>query len=290
MAMNKSRIDYENLIRNSILFSLDREKQAIAYKREALKMVENLYLYLTSINAEKYSEFGLEITQTANRCIKNYTSEAGDFLNYFNSAISKEYRKAYAIQHQAEQHGGVHIPEQDQRVIRKFIKLAESQGNYDFDDKIISCIADATGIKDTQVKEYVLAYQNSFVMNDTYVNDDGEEGSLFDFIASSDSADNKILEIESSKELLSKIDIIFKSRQERQKPLLSKLLTSKIALQLLDSENLLVFAKELTFFDEDVYAQTLKEGVPPTAKEIGVSLGLSEQSVSRTYKVFVSLL
>ena len=68
--MGKSRVEYENLIRNSILFSLDRNTQATAYKREALKLVEYLYLYLVSINADKYTEFGLEITETANRCIK----------------------------------------------------------------------------------------------------------------------------------------------------------------------------------------------------------------------------
>jgi len=288
--MNKSRIDYENLIRNSILFSLDRDTQAVAYKREALKMVEYLYLYLTSINADKYSEFGLEITQTANRCIKNYTSEAGDFLNYFNTAIAKEYRKAYAIQHQAEQHGGVHIPEQDQRVIRKFIKLAESQGKYDLDDKIINCIADATGIKQSQIKEYVLAYQNSFITNDTFINDEGEEGSLFDYIASPDSTGDELIELESAKELLLKVNAIYLSRQDRQKPLLAKLLTAKIALQLMDSEELLSFVKSIDFFDQSIYDLTLSNGNPPTAKEIGTGLGLSEQSVSRTYKVFVSLL
>ena len=93
--MGKSRVEYENLIRNSILFSLDRNTPATTYRREALKLDEYLYLYLVAINADKYTEFGLEITETANRCIKNYTADAGDFLNYFNSAISKEYRKAY---------------------------------------------------------------------------------------------------------------------------------------------------------------------------------------------------
>ena len=288
--MNKSRIEYENLIRNSILFSLNRETQAIAYKREALKMVEYLYLYLTSINEDKYSEYGLEITQTAHRCIKNYTSESGDFLNYFNAAMAKEYRKAYAIKHQAEQHGGVHIPEQDQRIIRKILKMAEAQGTYDFDDNFICKISEVTGINEKQVKEYIVSYQNSFVVNDTYTNDDGEEGSLFDYIPATDGADNELLEIESATELLEKIDIIFSKRQERQKPLLSKLLTAKIVKQLIDYPELFVVAKKTAFFNNEIYEQTLKHGNPPTAKEIGKSLGLSEQSVSRSYKVFVSLL
>ena len=90
--------------------------------------------------------------------------------------------------------------------------------------------------------------------------------------------------------MLEKIDMIFSKRQERQKPLLSKLLTAKIVKQLIDYPELFVVAQKTTFFSNEIYEQTVKHGNPPTAKEIGESLGLSEQSVSRSYKVFVSLL
>lgn len=43
---------YERLIDSSSLFSLDKEKERTAYKREALKMVEHLYCYLMSVNKE----------------------------------------------------------------------------------------------------------------------------------------------------------------------------------------------------------------------------------------------
>ena len=45
---------YEKLIDSSSLFSLDKEKERTAYKREALKMVEHLYCYLMSVNKSKY--------------------------------------------------------------------------------------------------------------------------------------------------------------------------------------------------------------------------------------------
>ena len=67
--MAKDKTEYEKLIRSSTLFTLDRDTQSTAFRREALKMHENLYLYLMSINSEKYAEFGLEIIETANRCI-----------------------------------------------------------------------------------------------------------------------------------------------------------------------------------------------------------------------------
>lgn len=288
--MNKSRIEYENLIRTSILFSLDRETQTTAYKREALKMVEYLYLYLTSINAEKYSEYGLEITETAKRCIKNYTKESGDFLNYFNSAISKEYRKAFSRKRFSEQHGGVHIPEQEQRIINKFIKLAETQGVYDLSDDIINKISEATGIKHKRIRECISLYQSSFVVKDTYTDDEGNESSIFDYIASDKLTEDSIIEFDTAKELLEKVDEIFQKRQNRQKPLLSKLITAKISQQLQSDEKLLSIVKKMAFFDLDVFEISITYGSPPTAKEIGKKLGFSEQSVSRTFKEFIKKL
>lgn len=288
--MNKSRIEYENLIRTSILFSLDRETQTIAYKREALKMVEYLYLYLTSINADKYSEYGLEITQTAKRCIKNYTKESGDFLNYFNSAISKEYRKAFSNKHFSEQHGGVHIPEQEQRIINKFIKLAETKGVYDLSDDLVSKISEATGIKQERIRECISLYQNSFIVEDTYTDDEGNANSIFDYIASDKLTEDFIIELDTAKELLEKVDQVFQKRQDRQKPLLSKLITAKISQQLQSDEKLLSIVSKMSFFDLDVFKKSITQGSPPTAKEIGEKLGLSEQSVSRTFKEFIKKL
>lgn len=288
--MNKSRIDYETLIRNSILFSLDRNTQATAFRREALKMVEYLYLYLNSISSERYKEFGLEITETANRCIKNYVPETGDFLNYFNAAIAKEYRKALAQQQLAEHHGGIHIPEDDLRLIRKYIRFAETKGSYEFDDTTIAAIASATGITKEKIIDCITLYQDSYVTSDTYTADDGSEGSLFDLITSNQNNETDILEIEDAKDFLEHINEIFKTRQERQKPLLSKLLTAKIAIRLSEDERLLEQGRHMAFFDEEIYAMSCNLDIPITAREIGSSLGVSEQSVSRTYKVFISLI
>ena len=82
---------YEKLIDSSSLFTLDKEKEQTAYKREAFKMVEYLYCYLMSINKSKYEPYGVEIVDTAKRCIKNYNSETGRFLNYFASAWKQTY-------------------------------------------------------------------------------------------------------------------------------------------------------------------------------------------------------
>lgn len=288
--MNKSRIDYENLIRNSILFSLDKNRQTTAYRREALKLVEYLYLYLNSINPQKYKEFGLEITETANRCIKNYVAEFGDFLNYFNKAIAKEYRKALANKQLAEQHGGIHIPENDLRIIKKYIKYSQFHDKRSLDYKAINAISLATGISKKKISDCVSLYKESYTISDIYVTENDDEESLFALIASDLNNKDYVIETENVKEFLNHINNIFKKRQARQKPLISKLITSKIAIRLSEDVNLLKYAKQLDFFDINIYNQICTKGCSLTAKEIGNSLGLSEQSVSRTYKTFISLL
>lgn len=287
--MGKSTAQYECMIRGSVLFSLNRDTQPTAYQREALKMVELLYLYLLSVSASKYSEFGLEITQTANRCIKNYTAEKGDFLNYFNSAISRECGKTRTRTHVAEQHGGVHIPEQELRVIGRIIKLAEAQGRYEFSAELFRHVAEATSIPEKNVQEYVAAYQGSLVVGETFSTDDGEE-SFWNCVAVEWTAGETIESVESAMSALSNVNRIFLKRQERQKPLLSKLLTAKIALHLEENPALYAFAQTLDFFDEDIYRISCRRSLQISAKEIAASLGLSEQSVSRTYKAFIRLL
>jgi len=41
---------YEKLIQESPLFSLDKKAEPVAFRNARLKMIENIYLYLLSIN------------------------------------------------------------------------------------------------------------------------------------------------------------------------------------------------------------------------------------------------
>ena len=100
--MRKDAEKYESLIRNSPLFQIDRDAEASRYKSEALKLTEYLYCYLLEINESKYIEFGAEIMDTANSCIKSFKPDCGDFLNYFTVAMSRAYKKAFAKQKEAE--------------------------------------------------------------------------------------------------------------------------------------------------------------------------------------------
>ena len=88
--MKYDKAYYEKLITQSPVFTLDKEIEVSAYRREALKLVEYLYCYLLGINQSKYEPFGYEITVVAKRCIQNFSPAFGDFLHYFNAAWKKE--------------------------------------------------------------------------------------------------------------------------------------------------------------------------------------------------------
>jgi len=288
--MSKSKQEYEEIIRSSILFSLDRETETVAYKREALKMVENLYLYMLSINAEKYSDYGLEITETAKRCIKNYDSSAGDFLNYFNKAMSIEFRRALSKNNMAERQGGAHIPEQERRVVKHYIRLSEQRGDYEVSQEDLQLISEATGIDLDNVRKYVEAYNSNYVVENEITGEDGETVSVFDKLPSSENIEKCFEDYDSAYELLHHIDQVFSKRQDRQKEMLSKRITMDLINPLIADEKLMKAAMQCSFFSKWVLEECIRTGAAPTARDIANDLGISEQSLSRAYKNFIVLI
>ena len=224
-----NREKYEQLILASPLFSLDRERDRTAYQREARKMVEYLYLYLMEINEERYVEYGLEITETANRCIENYDPQNGDFLHYFNAAMKKEYTRESAKRRMQEVRGGMHVSDEDDRNIRKMLKLLESRGITEPSPEQIATIAESLEITVEKVNEALRINRETVALSDTTQNDDGEEISLFDTLASDENIEQEFISADNCRVLLESIQTAYDACQERQKPILSAMLTAKIA-------------------------------------------------------------
>lgn len=71
---------YEKLIQESPLFSLDKKAEPVAFRNARLKMIENIYLYLLSINKEKYEPYGVRLQKLQIICIDKYDSTRSEFL------------------------------------------------------------------------------------------------------------------------------------------------------------------------------------------------------------------
>ena len=116
---------YEKLIQESPLFSLDKKAEPVAFRNARLKMIENIYLYLLSINKEKYEPYGCEITEIANYCIDKYDSTRSEFLHFFNYEWKKKFTYTKYEEGLEDTYKGVHVPENKIRAVRKYIKCAE---------------------------------------------------------------------------------------------------------------------------------------------------------------------
>ena len=119
---------YEQLINESPIFSLDKEKEKIAFMKERTKMIEHLYNYLLSVNCKKYKSYGYEITEVAIQCIKSFDSTKGEFLHYFNYVWKRKYSYIQLKKYQDNTYGGLHISENDMRNVYKYTKLVEKLG------------------------------------------------------------------------------------------------------------------------------------------------------------------
>lgn len=287
--MAKCKADYEYAIKNTILFSMIQDRHSSAYKREERKLIENLYLYLVSINENKYKEYGLEITETAKKCIQNYNHENGEFINYFNAAIARELKKAFVNNRIQESHVGIHIPENDLRIIKKYIRYSECSGNFNLKPESINALSEALSLPKDKILQCITDYNNSSTISDIQYNDDNEELSIFESFSSSDMTSD-FDQSEKAAILLSRIDDVFKSRQERQKKMLSMIITAKISERLEIDNRLLSSARNTAFFNEEIYQEYCVNSRAKTAREIADELGISEQSLSRAYKNFVLLI
>ena len=279
--MQYDKQKYEKLISESPLFSLDREREYAAFKRESYRMIEFLYCYLLSVNQYEYEPYGCEITEVAIRCISNFDESKGVFLHYFNSAWKQEYSHIMGKKIEEEKYRGLRITEEDRRAVRKYIKLAQQMRMDCRADQLFEKLSLAMNLPIERIIE--LAQLNSVTVgSDSYIGDDGEEQSLWDQIRGNENVSQGIEAAEDIQELLRRLERTYGSLQQRQKPIVSDMITAKICTFLTEAE-----AVKFTFISESVLERYRKNGIVPTQRDIAQKYGRDEASISRTINTFL---
>ena len=282
--MQYEKQKYENLISESPLFLLDREREYAAFKRESYRMIELLYCYLLSINQYEYEPYGCEITEVAIRCISNYDGSKGVFLHYFNSAWKQEYSHIMGRKLEEEKYRGLRITEEDRRAVRKYIKLARQMSSGGSMDQLYKKLSLAMEFPVERIME--LAQLDSVTVgSDSYIGDDGEEQSLWDQIPGNESIGQNIETAENIEELLRRLENVYGSLQERQKPIVSDMITARICTFLTEAED-----GRFTFVSNSVMERYRKDGSVPTQRDIAQKYGRDEASISRTVNTFLKKL
>lgn len=280
--MKEDTKQYEEQISSTLLFQLEPGTSKYIAERE--RLIANLFSYLMSINLEVYQALGEEIFKTATACIRSFQPEKGEFLHYFNKAMEKSRKKAVAVEMQKTMRGGIVISKKEQDDLRDLMRYEKAMGKNVPFDEFCRIFADITG-KDEQYVQHLLALRENVTVVSEFVTDDtGKEISVFDTVSSPDNGFDTTERVETIKESFALVDRVLARRQERQKPLLRKMLTAKTALKV--SKKWLPMYTKSDFFDRDIYERCLKQNAPVSQREIAAELGISEQSLSRTYKEF----
>ena len=285
-----TREEYENLINNSPLFEIDKESSPALYKTERynlLTLIADYYRHYVYPNKplEKYS---LTLMETAVECIKYYKSEKGVFLHLLNNSLKRELRIAYAKEEIEKVRRGIQVSKENDKLIRKIIAYANSKGLDVGELAVQKKIADALGLPLQSVQEMLLINSNAVAVSNTVTNEEGDEVELVNLQASHEkNAEDKVVGESAFISLVEKINNVFATIQDRQKRLLSMLLTAEIIKACdedVDKACKVLAGKEM--FNKEVLDYYNKHGKLPTAKHIGSVCKVSEQSLSRTFKNF----
>jgi len=285
-----TREEFENLINNSPLFGVDKVSNPELYKKEKYSFLTFLTKYYqTYIYPNKALEdYSLTLIETATESLKYYDKSKGEFLHLFNKMMKRDLGIAKAKEFIDTQRKGIKLSTYDERMVRKVISLANSKNLDVHDSAVQQKIAIALSISANRVAELIGINDNAVAVSATVTNDDGDEVELFDLQADkADTPDNVVIAKDGLKELVKQINAAFQTVQKRQKKLLSLLLTVELVKALeYDIMATLNLLQGYAFFNKEIIDWYDKNGDIPTAKQIGDICGLSEQSLSRTYKNF----
>ena len=286
--MGYSKEQYEQLINGAKLFQIDRTKDSELWKTEARKLLLLTIEYYRDfiLKQETFENYGLELVEGIKQSIRGFSPEKGIFLHYANVAIKRRIRQKKLSDALDRQRRGLSVSEKDNQLIKKMLAYVRSKG-YDINDPDTQeRIAAQFHLSIEQVKICVEQSQIT-VIDETISNSDGERSSIFDTIASNTlNAEQKIEQNETQLEILCRVDTVFKTCQERQKALLSYLLTARLVPELDLNDYILERLEEISFIDKALLKEFISSGKMPPARQIATEFGLSEQSASRTLKTF----
>lgn len=281
MASEKEK--YAQMISQSELFSLDSKSEPSAYHRELLRMIENLYRYLMSFGREKYENYGLEITETAKRCIRNYDESQGPFLPYFVSAWKYEFSHITSDRMLDERLHGIKISEDDRRSVVRYIRLINSMETNLSLQEVFQRLSDSMGLPIKDIERIALI-EGITISSDIVMDIDGNEFCVWDQIESGSDFSSEIEGAEAVSNWLNEVDSVFIQLQERQKPVVSDLLTIKLCGHIPYS---VLNRRRYGFLNRSIVEAWHLSHELPSQKEIAEKYGRKEASVSRTLHEFL---
>ena len=286
--MTYTKEQYEQLINSAKVFSIDRAKDSELWKTEARRLVVFVCEYYKNcvLKKEAFEQYGLELFESIKQAISSFNPDKGIFLHYVNVAFKNRVRQRKLSDALERQRQGISVSASDNKMIKQMLQYVRSKG-YDLNDEaILVRIAEKLHTSIEQIRLCIEQSQINFV-DDVVVNKKGEQESIFDTIASPiRTAEQNLDENEKQLDVLRRVDNVFQTCQERQKNLLSRLLTSKLIPEMDLTDYVVSHLESISFVDIGMVKGFISGDNMPTARQIATEFEITEQSVSRTLKIF----
>lgn len=287
--MGYTKEQYEEQINSAFVFSIDRSKDSELWKTEARKLLVLTIDYFKDciMRKETFENYAVELFESIQQSIRSFSPDKGTFLHYVNVAVKHRIDQKKLADTLDQQRQGMSVSAKDNQLIRKMLSFARSKGYNVNDRETQERIAAQFNVPVSQVR-FCVEQSQIKVINETISDEEGEESSIFDKIASADpNAEQSMEDKEKQFDLIRRIDVAFRACQDRQKPLLSRLLTAKLIPAIDLNDDALLELETVSFIDKPLMKEYLSGVRMPTARQIAEEYGTLEQSVSRTYKTFL---
>ena len=125
------------------------------------------------------------------------------------------------------------------------------------------------------------------IIDESQANRDGEEISIYDMYSDGTLVDEALIQADKVSEILSRLETCYNSLQERQKPIISDLITAKLCKIIFEDQ---IPIEKYTFCNAEIWRIYLSGGTIPSQRDIAQKYNRNEASVSRTMREFLARL
>ena len=268
-----------------------KDKESIDYKKLLRKIYAPIWAWtLMCFREEDVCKASIEITHCVRRTVEKYNEQEGStYIGFLYSCLATEIRHK---KEKAEVKKFRMCTKDEYNRAVELVREAERIGKNPSNEKVQIWLAKQSKLSVDDVKDLILKYYQSQVVEEQIRENEEENVSIFETEAVHNNyltPEQDVFKTEYALEDLAIIEQVFDKCQERQKEYLSSFITLRI-LQLLERTFLIAQIVELlqnrTFLDVDLLKVFLSHEAMPTQGELAARYGKDEGYISNRISEF----
>lgn len=268
-----------------------KDKESIDYKKLLQKIYAPIWDWaLMCFKEEDVCKASIEITHCVRRTVEKYNEQEGStYIGFLYSCLATEIRHK---KEKAEVKKFRMCTKDEYNRAVELVREAERIGKNPSNEKVQIWLAKQSKLSVDDVKDLILKYYQSQVVEEQIRENEEENVSIFETEAVHNNyltPEQDVFKTEYALEDLAIIEQVFDKCQERQKEYLSSFITLRI-LQLLERTFLIAQIVELlqnrTFLDVDLLKLFLSHEAMPTQGELAARYGKDEGYISNRISEF----